>query len=269
MQKLSEKKLTVVGAGLSVLIYFSFLTLTYLHLDRTISEYEKGYHYTVLGFEFIKDKTLEKDGIQIRLIGMSHIANKSFYKDIQSDIDKIQGRTITLAEGVTNKRNTLKIDMNYAEIAKNFSVSSQDDSITFPNSRGADIDFIDFDPKTIMVINKVFNVINNEIPKGASAADLEKFKKEVDSINMTDVDYAIKHELLKKRNDHLIKQIRGEISGKKFKNILVPWGALHLQEIENELTGKLGFKVTSEESRYSMSRTFYELKLAFKSLVNK
>lgn len=248
---------------------FIFPVLLFLVLFSLTSNFiEKG----SAGFVRLKpnglymiERTYRQADKQIQMMGMIHLARPQYYTDIIAAIP--QQKTLILLEGVSDREELLKEQFSYGKVAELMGLTSQKTShfqgrlitkksLDRRNSNEkleidllpADIDLSRFDPLTIKILNALAkNVLNAENP----LAGYSEFGRWAEQTVPTDFDKVVMNDLLSKRNRHLISYFPAAL--KKYDNLVIPWGALHMKELEQAVL-KQGFEQT--ESREHLSIDF-------------
>ena len=213
----------------------------------------------------MEERVYSLSGKNIRLTGMIHIGEQEFYSDL---IDSTaSGRTVILAEGVTDKDSLLTSSFGYDSVAQLLGLTSQAD-VEFPGqlidesdltemSLGeydalephiihADTDLSRFDPQTIEFINvlgkHLFN--SDSLPQGLQAYDAwarENVTPETSEIIFGD--------LLDLRNEVVLSWVDRVLPF--YDTIVIPWGALHMPGIEAAILDR-GFRQVSSRERLSV-----------------
>ncbi len=174
------------------------------------------------------EKRFEMAEIELRLQGMAHIAGQDFYKKIKESLGSRQA--IMLMEGVTDEKDLLETPPDYEGIAGNLGLASQRDHFSpaeMPENVKvirADLDTSDFKPLTIEILNFIGKVYAKD---GINFSNLLMMY-----IKMSDIETsrAFLGDLISRRNLCLIEHIRDSLG--KTRLIVVPWGAMHLPQIE-------------------------------------
>jgi hypothetical protein len=187
-------------------------------------------------------KYVRNDGKTVLLIPMSHIGESSFYGNLRQSFTT---NSTILLEGVTDNRNLLTNKISYERLARSLGLSEQKQEFT--PFRGdwvrADVDVEQFADSTIQMLNVVMFIHS----QGLSAENLLKlirFSPPPEAQNV------LFDDLLRKRNRHLLEEIKEYLTKSDY--LIVPWGALHIPEIAQELE-KSGFSV-SETQEYVVIR---------------
>lgn len=214
----------------------------------------------------MEERIYSRSGKDIRLAGMIHIGEQSFYSDLTET--PVTGRTVILAEGVSDEDNLLTSNFGYDSMAQLLGLSSQSDmeydgllidesdleeisdSVMAdeqePHIIHADTDLNRFDPKTIEFINALGKYFFNSdsLPQGLQEYDAwarEHITPETSEIIFGD--------LLDSRNEVVLSWLDRVLP--IYDTVVIPWGALHMPGIEKEIL-KRGFKQTSSRERLSV-----------------
>jgi hypothetical protein len=175
----------------------------------------------------------------VHLVGMMHIGEGDAYREI---FESFTGEsTIVLEEGVTDDQALLGEGGFYDRVAGSLGLdvqppfaaitSEQPASATgapWPDVRRADIDASQFTPETIAFLAALSKVYQS--PDLTTA--LRRFESSLGDIDVQTTNGVI-HDLITRRNAHLIEVLREALE--THERVVVPWGALHLREIEQTL----------------------------------
>lgn len=216
---------------------------------------------------YMSERIYQRGDKSIHLVGMIHLARAQYYNQLQTAIP--DGRTLILLEGVTDRQNLLKERFNYNNLAAYFGLTPQQQHFQghlinrlapdkpFPAGQlkpdllPADIDLHAFAPETIEVLNALAKyVLNAESPLQGYL----HFNQWVQEHATIDMNRTVMADLINKRNRNLLSYLPRAM--KKYDNLVIPWGALHLKGIEEELIAR-GF--TRRNSRERLSIDFLEL----------
>lgn len=220
---------------------------------------------------YMTEKTYFRNGKQIQLIGMIHLARDQFYNDLNAAVPP--RNTLILLEGVKDSKRLLDTGFNYGKIADILGLTSQRDNHfqgrlinetilkSRPKAAGseidmlpADIDLKKFDPQTIKVLNALARyVLSAEKPL---AGYLEFSRWAQDNMD-DDTNSLIMNDLLGKRNKHLLSYLPSAL--RRYDNLVIPWGALHMKELEQELIDR-EYELTGSTERLSVD--FFSLPFA-------
>jgi hypothetical protein len=184
------------------------------------------------GFSVQVRKYVRDDGKTIELFPMSHVADARFYHQISQTFPT---NSVILMEGVTDEKNLLTNKISYKRMAKSLGLTEQRQEFT--PSRGeivhADVDVDEFTRDTINFLNLVMLVH----ARGLTLGNLQKLLQFSPPAHL---DEELLNDLLRKRNQHLAKEIQSYLS--ESDNIIVPWGVAHMPGIARELQ-KAGFRL--------------------------
>lgn len=217
------------------------------------------------------ERVYQRENRTIRLAAMIHVGNREYYDGVAKSIGT--GRTIVLAEGVSDDKQLLTSSIDYGKMAAYLGLASQREmqlrgriiaaeDLESPriNSTGAekeepggevdilraDADVSDFRPPTIELLNAV----------GKSMEESDSFANGVRAINswsqknLTPEMYAvIFDDILHRRNMAVIGFLDKALD--RYDTVVIPWGALHMNELEAEVL-KRGFKLQGERERISI-----------------
>ncbi len=112
---------------------------------------------------YTQSRVYNKDEKTIHLIGMMHIGDENYYELVKSIIP--HNTNIILLEGVTDKDNKLSEGFSYKNFAAAIGMETQDKlQLHFQklNSRSADIDLREFDPKTIKFMRSLVPILSSK-----------------------------------------------------------------------------------------------------------
>ncbi len=223
-----------------------------------IEQQSHGYlHFASKGLE-VRETILRKGDATVHLVGMVHIGEPAFYRNLY---DSIPQDALILAEGVTDKAGRMKAKPSYENAARGLGLESQGEfqrllagskhpvepatplaATPAPKSGPtvvfADIDVADLSPTTLKFLEQVGTIFQSPTLSGAISRYFEvatKFKE--DEINN------VMEEIVKKRNNKVLSEF-DRYSG-QYKNIYIPWGALHMPDLEDKLKQR-GFQIESQ-----------------------
>jgi len=190
------------------------------------------------------EKYYEKSGVELRLLGMAHVAEKGFYQKVK---DSLHGKpALMLMEGITDEAKLLKNPPDLGAFAEKLGVDSQRDKFSpkeMPDNVEiirADLDSSDFSAGTVEILNSI-GKLYSEKHFNASSLFMMYLK-----LSDMEVSQSFMKDLLTKRNECLISHLQENLT--KHNLILVPWGAMHLPEIE-KWVAKNGFTLKDQKSR--------------------
>jgi len=250
-----------------VIVPVVFVLLTLASANAYADKATSGFIRIAPGGLYMSERIYKKGLKTIRLTSMIHVGDKKFYDDLAGSI--FAGKTIILAEGVTDDKQLLKNKFGYSKMAGFLGLSSQekmrlkgrlveaaDEEADTKDSAGADIlradiDISDFGKETILFLNTVGRYIN----EGTSLADTFIALNKWAEVELTpEMNKIIMDDILHKRSKVLINHLDKAMAN--YETIVVPWGALHMAEIEESVI-KRGFVL--QEKKYRLSIDFWRM----------
>ena len=174
---------------------------------------------------------------------------KKFYKDIQQGIPK--DRSLFLIEGVTDQEGLLSTKLDYAEMAAITGLASQAKMFE-PHKLGykvrhADIDIATMNSASIKELSTM--ALNIKSPQAYFQNWFHGFQISFDSMRTqvhSNLIKQIRYDLLERRNATLMQNMYQALE--EYQTVVIPWGALHMREIE-EVIQAHGFVKTLEKER--------------------
>jgi hypothetical protein len=195
----------------------------------------------------------------VRLRGMIHVGDKHYYDELVHSVPST--RTIILAEGVTDEQNLLRNRFGYGKVSNFLGLASQEkmrfkgrmiEAVEIekpatekiepglPDILRADVDIRTFHPSTILVLNTF----------GKHMTDSSSFPQAMIAFNAwanknitAQVQKTLMNDILHSRNRELLRNLDRALL--RYDTIVVPWGAMHLPEIEKSLLDR-GFALRQE-----------------------
>lgn len=239
-----------------ILIYMA-VSIASLQLDKKTGGYARlrpdGLHMV--------EKIYRLDNKEIRLTSMIHIADKAYFDDV---IESIPSKgTIVLAEGISDKYNQLTNRFSYGELAHNLGLASQEtmffhgkfieaddvqQAAATADGEGyhilrADIDIDEFNPKTI----EFMQIIGRNLLSGASFSEgIRTYLAWIRENSPHFTPHTIMNDILYRRNQEVINHMESLIE--HYDTIVIPWGALHMPEIEAAVLQR-GFLLSETRER--------------------
>ena len=196
------------------------------------------------------------DGETIQLFPMVHVAESDFYRSV---LQTFPTNASILMEGVTDEHNLMTNKISYQRMARSLGLAEQHEKFVPPRRQvvRADIDIDQFSTNTIALLNLVMLVHAQGI-NATNLPELLQFSPSPDFQN------ELLDDLLVKRNQHLLKEIKDYLPQTKY--IIVPWGVAHMPGISREIQ-KLGFHLQATHE-YTVIRFFHPTMRATPSLKN-
>lgn len=238
-----KNSLVFYGLNLVCLPPVALITC-FLAIATNIEASSKGYVSIGSDGLYSTERFFARDGVELRLLGMAHIGESAFYDQIKNSF---QGApALMLMEGVTDEKDLLQTPPDYSFISENLGLDNQRDKFAQEDMPSmvdivrADLDVADFASGTVEVLNLTGHLYSKEgFSFSTVLAIQEHFVIPGNSENFF-------KDLLTKRNDCLIGHIQENLE--KYKLIIVPWGAMHLPEIQAWVE-KNGFVLKHESRR--------------------
>jgi hypothetical protein len=232
-------------------------------LVTEIEQYSGGYIRVRPDGIYLLERRFELGLQEVRLTGMIHVAEQEFYSGILSDSDP-ELPSAVLVEGVTDHRGLLsRGGLRFTRLAKLLNVASQDESsfaedvakgmdrenpgersisqdsevspadpqnppvaIGVIDFRHADVDVESFHPSTIAFLVTIVGLLQSEDPKQILHALIDPASPLRDG----EAQSQVMNDILHARNQTLVAEI--QLSLKTYRRIIVPWGAMHLRDVE-------------------------------------
>jgi hypothetical protein len=205
---------------------------------------------------YLVERQFQSGDREVRLAGMMHVARREFYSGVLPPPDPVEP-SVVLVEGVTDRKRLLGgRTLDYGRLAKLLNVTSQTESVfsnrvademakqgsasgtvgqpTAPKGPGiyykhADVDVENFHPQTIAFILAVIAIFQSNDLREV----VELLADPSSPIADEEAQEQVMEDILFSRNQRLVAEI--ESSLKDYHRVVVPWGAMHLPEIESWL----------------------------------
>lgn len=230
-----------------------------LGVAATVDEISSGFVQITPRGIFFTEKILQKDEHRVHLIGLAHIGESEFYRDLQNTFKQpIDGDRLVLTEGVTDESNILpagfKSGNTYAGFAQQLGLEEQKSfagqgdanseisvadlgSVTFMN---ADIDISELKPVHLnLLITLLETMESGDLIESLIASS----SIQISSEEMEDF---LLEGLIGQRNEHLMTVFK--TAHPDFEEIHIPWGAAHLPDLERRFLSE-GFSLISKKRR--------------------
>lgn len=253
------------------LLVVPLVVLMYLFatVNAYMDDYTAGYMRLGPGGLSMTERVFKRDGRTIRLAAMIHVGDKEYYEDLADSV--VPGRTIVLAEGVTDDENLLRNRLDYGKVGGFLGLTSQDtmqiagrsieaDELEKvppvknsgkkeqdePDILRADVDVSAFRPPTILVLDTMAKQLqeNSSLMKGLRTLNTWAVKNVTPEMNDIIMD-----DILTRRNQEVVRYLAKALE--RYDTIVIPWGALHMKGIEEEVR-KRGFTLKEERQRVSI-----------------
>jgi len=247
----------------------ALVTLLLFTANSYISVHTAGFMRLEPRGLYMIERVYRRDGRTIQLAGMIHVGEKQYYEDVARSV--VPGRTIVLAEGVTDDKGMLRNKFNYGKVASLLGLTSQEkmqlpgrlidaEKLEAPRlprdeEKGktgptdilrADLDVSAFRPETVLFLDAIGKHLRDSpsVLKGAMSLNAWAEK------NITPQMYAvIMDDILHRRNEVVLRHLDNAL--KRYDTVLIPWGALHMKGLEEQVV-KRGFVLQEERKRVSI-----------------
>lgn len=225
-----------VGLGFPFALAVAFAAEVVVGIDVASSGFLR---LTVRGVEVAQHDWV-RDGQTVRLVGMVHLGDRSFYRELSRDLGVSGG--VVLEEGVSDPDDRLQGRLDLRTFASKLGLSAQRRSrsaIPRAGTRNADLSLSDFSPSTVALLGAVGDLYAGRGDLAANVSALRALATPAASkILLVDV--------FDKRNAHLIGEIDGALEDVDF--VIVPWGAAHMPVLEDALHAR-GFELGGWRTR--------------------
>jgi hypothetical protein len=211
----------------------------------------EGFVQVNLSGILLADRQYAQGESEVRLVGMMHIGEDTTYRALTASF--VSEDTIVLEEGVSDEDALLGRGLSYERLARTLGLQAQQPigsyllsgaagsgAMAWPVIRNADIDAREFSPETVAYLSLAAGVWNTDeiVP-----AFTKLYQYAVQHPELAEV---FIHDIIELRNRRLLVEVKTALP--QYRRIIVPWGALHLPEIERELF-ELGFVFEDETRR--------------------
>ncbi|MBW2292059.1 MAG: hypothetical protein JRG89_15310 [Deltaproteobacteria bacterium] len=199
----------------------------------------------------LSDRRYTRGEREIRLVGMMHLGEDATYRDLAASF--VAENTVVLEEGVSDETGKFGRAISYDRLARSLGLHAQrsfgdylssqpgdEETTAWPVIRNADVDAQAFSPETLAYLELAARIWDSDEPL---AAFLELYR---DTLEHPDRTKLLLHDVIELRNRQLIDEIERALP--IYDRIIVPWGALHLPEIEREMLAR-GFVLENETRR--------------------
>ena len=261
-----KNTLTFAGVNLFALPVF-LVTLALFLANSYVTAYTSGFMRVEPGGLYMVERSYKRDDRTIRLAGMIHIGEKNYYEDVARMA--VSGRTLVLAEGVTDEKELLRNKLDYGKVASLLGLTSQErmlfagrvidpkelDAPRDKEERGkagapdimrADVDLSTFRPETMLLLDAMGKHLRGDDSVLEGVLELNEWAEKTVTPEMYEV---IMDDILHRRNKVLLGYMDKAL--KRYDTVVIPWGALHMKEIEAEVLNR-GFVLQEERKRMSV-----------------
>ncbi|QXE90513.1 hypothetical protein KP001_19230 [Geomonas subterranea] len=212
---------------------------------------------------YLAERVYRRGNQTVRLTGMVHIGEKGYYQDVARV--PASGRTVVLAEGVTDQKQVLRHHFDYREVAGFLGLASQEKVVipgrmidqeelqepdkaagNQPDILVADTDLSTFRPETLRFLDQVGKELQKTPSFAEAALNLNRWAERNVTPQMQEV---IMDDILTRRNQVLLGNLDRALE--RYDTVVVPWGALHMKGIEEGVLER-GFVLQKEQKRLAI-----------------
>jgi hypothetical protein len=231
-----------------------FFLLTAFALPMLLSMLTLGYAGSVIVHSAGGFITLARDGVYadervytrddktVYLIGMVHVADRSFYENVFGFIPPTSA--VILAEGVSDKDNRFQGDLSgVGRLAEERGLVHQS---AVPMPTGIAIEFADIDAGDLSENSVEFvNALMAALDAGSLREGAKHLRPYYEASHVNEAVAAV-DELIELRNAHLLERLVDALG--RYDHVVVPWGAAHMPGIEEGVLSH-GFELGIRRSR--------------------
>lgn len=225
----------------------------FLSLATWIEAGTRGFMSVDLSGISLDDRSYVRGDREIRLVAMMHIGEDEAYREIADSF--ASEATIVLEEGVTDERRLLDSGLSYESAALALGLDQQASLKTYlseadgtlppwPVLRHADVDMSDLSPRTVEWLGWVVELLNSE-----GLVEVLRRVGERNTMHPEELS-VIEYDILGLRNEHVLVEIDRALPD--YRRVIVPWGALHMPFLEEEVLDR-GFDESRREQRRLVS----------------
>lgn len=264
-------KNTLSFAGVNLLVLpVALVTLALFLANSYVAAYTSGFMRVAPDGLYMFERSYKRDDRTIRLASMIHIGEKEYYEDVAAMV--VSGGTLVLAEGVSDEKELLRNKFDYGKVASFLGLSSQEKmlfagrviepaELDAPQGRGetakpgapdilrADVDLSSFRPETMLLLDAMGKHLRDNDSALEGVLELNEWAEQTITPEMYEV---IMDDILHRRNKVLLGYLDRAL--KRYDTVVIPWGALHMKEIEAEVLQR-GFVLQEEKKRKSVDFT--------------
>ncbi|RNC70118.1 MAG: hypothetical protein ED859_06550 [Desulfuromonadales bacterium] len=263
---------TLVFSAVNLFVIpFALTVLALFTANAYMAEYTAGFMRLGPGGLSMAERVYRRDSRTIRLVSMIHVGDKEYYDQLMGSI--APGRTIVLAEGVTDNDNLLPNRLDYGRVAGFLGVTTQDtmlfrgrligeEALEAPQVRGrgagkekqagpadilrADVDVSVFRPPTILFLDTIGKQLMESPTLVQGLLTINTWAENTITPHMYEV---IMDDILYRRNREVIRHLGKALE--RYDTVVIPWGALHMKELEEEILRR-GFTLQEHKERVSI-----------------
>ena len=190
-----------------------------------------------------EERRYTRGAATVRLIPMVHIGRPGYYEAISASFP--ESGAIILAEGMTDDEGRLRQDLSYAPVASALGLEAQEYALAAGEGRvieNADLDISALSPQTVELVESSASVLTGETAEERAAA----WARVNELVRTPGVVERAAEEVIGMRNRHLLGRIDAALDD--YSEIVVPWGAAHMPELERGVLER-GFELSGSAVR--------------------
>ena len=209
--------------------------------------------FVQVGFSGLQlaDRRYVQGETEVRLVGMMHLGEDATYRALTASF--VSEDTIVLEEGVSDEDQVLEGTVSYERVARALGLATQQPissylfsgreagaAMDWPVIQNADVDARVFSSETVEYLALAAKVWDSD---ESLEAFFDLYRH---ALEHPEISEAFLYDVIELRNRHLWLEIKTALP--KYQRVIVPWGALHLPDIEDELVAS-GFVFVDETRR--------------------
>ncbi len=242
-------------------------TLALFLADSYVTALTSGFMRVEKDGLYMIERSYRRDDRTIRLASMVHVGEKQYYDQVARVV--VSGKTVVLAEGVTDEKELLRNKFDYGKVAGFLGLTSQEKMLFAgrvidpkeleaprdkwktgkagtPDILRADVDLSAFRPETMLFLDAIGRHLRENSTVLEATVELNEWAEQNITPQMYEI---IMDDILHRRNKVLLGHMDKALQ--RYDTVVVPWGALHMKEIEAEVL-KRGFVLQEERKRMSV-----------------
>ncbi|MFT4625110.1 MAG: hypothetical protein ACI8PZ_003776 [Myxococcota bacterium] len=216
-----------------------------LNVQYAVSWSSSGYVSVDLQGLYMSTRTLTRDERRVHLVGMVHMAEAGSFAELFDGFADVDG-AVVLTEGVSDRQRLLAQEGPlYEKMARRLGLEDQPrvEASGGATVRRADVDLSDLSPEAITLLRGLTAFYASE----DMVASYGKLSGVIDGLGGAEAVFdLLLDQLVRLRNDRLEAEVGRALVDHQV--VIVPWGALHLPDLEARLVAD-GFSRTAEERR--------------------
>lgn len=241
-----------------LLLLFGFATVSNL-----IDEQAAGFMRLRPNGLYMVEKVYQRGAKEVRLSSMIHVGQQNYFDSLNQTLRGQQA--VLLLEGVSDRTGRLTGDFSYQKLAGLLGLSTQewmliegrqidvesldhlaDKQPGVSDLLPADIDLAEFDRRTIRLLNALAHYV---LEADSLADGLREFNQWTRENTNAKTHQVVMNDLVVKRNRKLLGYLPKALN--KYDTVVIPWGALHMPEIEHAVQSQ-GFRLLQQQERQSI-----------------